>query len=123
MSLKQLRANFNYSQEQLAELSNLSLRTIQRIEKDNHGSKQSLTSIANVFNLEYDDFLNKLKSQDIKSTQISERNKTKILRFFTINFILFIINITTNSDYLWFLFPLFGWGIPLFYKIYKDRLR
>ena len=32
-----------------------------------------------------------------------------------VNVLLIIINLTTSSRYLWFIWPLFGWGIGLFF--------
>lgn len=34
--------------------------------------------------------------------------------FILVNLFLIILNISTDSSYLWFLFPLGGWGIGLF---------
>ncbi len=39
---------------------------------------------------------------------------------------LFIINITTTPEYLWFFFPLLGWGVPLFIRsvrTYKQEIQ
>lgn len=52
MILKNLRQQKNWSQEQLAQLSGLSLRTIQRIEGGNKASLESLKSLAAVFQIE-----------------------------------------------------------------------
>lgn len=47
--IKQLRCEHMWSQEQLATLSNLSLRTIQRIESSNTASMESIKALAAVF--------------------------------------------------------------------------
>jgi len=44
----------------------------------------------------------------------------KITIFILVNLLLFTINILTSTEHLWFIYPLLGWGIPLFYKIYKQ---
>ena len=49
MVLKKMREKRNWSQEQLAEMSGLSVRTIQRIEAGNKASLESLKSLASVF--------------------------------------------------------------------------
>jgi len=51
MILKKLRKNNNWSQEQLATLSGLSLRTIQRVEAGNTASLETLKSLASVFEI------------------------------------------------------------------------
>jgi len=50
--MKGLRENRNWSQEQLAELSGLSLRTIQRIEGSNTAGSDSLAALAAAFDIE-----------------------------------------------------------------------
>ncbi len=52
MIVKKLRAQRNWSQEQLAQTSNLSLRTIQRIESGKKASLESLMSIASVLEVD-----------------------------------------------------------------------
>ncbi len=50
--MKELRQERNWSQEQLAELSGLSLRTIQRIEGSNTAGSDSLVALAAAFDIE-----------------------------------------------------------------------
>ncbi len=52
MNLKTLRLEKGLSQEKLAELSCLSLRTIQRIEKEQKASIESLNALCTVFHKE-----------------------------------------------------------------------
>ena len=51
MVIKKLREQKQWSQEQLATLSGLSIRTIQRIESGNRASLESLKSLAAVFEI------------------------------------------------------------------------
>ena len=51
MIVKTLRVKNNWSQEQLATLSGLSLRTIQRVEAGNKASLETLKSLASVFEI------------------------------------------------------------------------
>lgn len=124
MSLKELRMKNGYSQEKLAELSNLSIRTIQRIEKENHGSLESLKAMAKVFKLEFEEFKNiiqmKNEKEEIKYNSFLEfiKNDKSIKRYFLVNILLIIINLLTSTAHLWFIYPLLAWGIPLFYKKY-----
>ncbi|ALM90515.1 MULTISPECIES: helix-turn-helix domain-containing protein [Alteromonas] len=52
MIVKRLREKRNWSQEQLATLSGLSTRTIQRIESGNKASIESLKALASVFEID-----------------------------------------------------------------------
>lgn len=38
---------------------------------------------------------------------------THLMTYILVNILLIIINITTNSDNWWFIYPLFGWGIGI----------
>ncbi len=53
MLIQKLRLQRGWSQEQLAELSGLSVRTIQRIENGKPASAESLKSLASVFEIEF----------------------------------------------------------------------
>ena len=52
MILKKLRNKKNWSQEQLAEIAGLSVRTIQRIEAGGKASSESLTALASVLEVD-----------------------------------------------------------------------
>lgn len=128
MVIRDLRLKNGWSQEKLAEMTNLSTRTIQRIEKEDNGSLESLNCIANAFEMDIKDLQKMLNSDDtIKSEVIiSEKyqflNDKKIFVFVAVNILLFTINMITNPTHIWFIYPLLGWGIPLFYKRVKKRL-
>lgn len=55
--IKQLREQRGWSQEQLAEMSKVSLRTLQRMEKDGNCSMESVKSLASVFEMDFKDIL------------------------------------------------------------------
>ena len=52
MIVKKLRAKNNWSQDHLATLSGISLRTIQRVEAGNKASLETLKSLASVFEVD-----------------------------------------------------------------------
>ena len=52
MVVKRLRENNNWSQEHLAEMCGLSLRTIQRVESGQSASLETLKSLASVFEVD-----------------------------------------------------------------------
>lgn len=75
MIVKRLREKKNWSQEQLATLSGLSTRTIQRIESGNKASLESLKALASVFEID----ISKLKEEIIVIDKTSsEWNKEAI---------------------------------------------
>ncbi|MEI2814828.1 MAG: helix-turn-helix transcriptional regulator [Burkholderiaceae bacterium] len=53
MLVQKLRLQRGWSQEQLAELSGLSVRTIQRIERGLPASTETLKSLASVFEIDF----------------------------------------------------------------------
>lgn len=132
MSIKELRVKNGWSQEYLAELSNLSSRTIQRIEKENKASLESLNALAKAFELEVSQ-LQKLieqnNNQEINSSLASDsffnflKQDKSVRKFLLVNTLLILINLISNPEVLWFIYPLLGWGIPLFYKRYKRYKR
>ncbi len=121
MNLKTLRLEKGLSQEKLADLSGLSLRTIQRIEKEQKASIESINALCTIFDLDVNEMKSIIeepfKEQSIEKNSLLSDNK--IQSFLIINFMLFSINIITTPEYLWFIFPLFGWGVPLFIKVLK----
>lgn len=122
MIIKNLRLENGWSQEKLADLTNLSTRTIQRIEKDDNASLESLNLLSSAFKLDIKELQEKLKNKD-NQTSIQDKPKKdkKIVIFILVNLMLFTINMITSTEHLWFIYPLLGWGIPLFYKRYKKQ--
>ena len=53
MLIQKLRLQRGWSQEQLAELSGLSVRTIQRLERGHAASTESLKAIGSVFEIDF----------------------------------------------------------------------
>lgn len=54
MLIQKLRLQRGWSQEQLAEVSGLSVRTVQRLERGQPGSLESLNALAAVFEIDLD---------------------------------------------------------------------
>lgn len=121
MIIKNLRLKNGWSQEQLADMLGLSTRTIQRIEKDDEASLESLKLLANVFSIDIQELQEQLNTKELPKMQEVIQKDKKLMIFLSVNLLLFVINIMTNPHYLWFVFPLLGWGIPLFYKRYKNQ--
>ena len=132
MSIKELRLEKGWSQEHLAELTNLSSRTIQRIEKDNKASLESLKALANAFEMEVSQLQNIIqdstKTQTIQEQNIQDKPNSffdylkqdkGVHKYLLVNIMLVMINLIFTPNTIWFIYPLLGWGIPLFYKQFK----
>jgi transcriptional regulator with XRE-family HTH domain len=67
MIVKKLREEKHWSQEQVATMAGLSLRTIQRVEAGNPASKETLKSLASVFEIEVSKLTERVKVIDKES--------------------------------------------------------
>lgn len=132
MNIQKLRLQRGWSQQQLAELSGLSSRTIQRIENGQPASAESLKSLASVFEI---DFTTLTSEPDMSATATATATATaatqaqqdeqlalarvRKIRGFYIHLaqyvvvitVLAVINLVTHPSKLWFFWPALGWGI------------
>ncbi|MFC3194733.1 2TM domain-containing protein [Marinicella sediminis] len=134
MIVKKLRLQQNWSQEQLAEYSGLSIRTIQRIEKGKPASLESFKSIAAVFEVHVDDLQPEIAMKQDNHRPATDEQAPLITReeteameyvqglksfylhamtFVVINIFIMLVNLITSPGYLWFLWALLGWGLGL----------
>lgn len=67
MIVKKLRVKKRWSQEQLANMAGLSLRTIQRVEAGKPASNETLKSLASVFEINISELTERVKVIDKKS--------------------------------------------------------
>ena len=133
MLIQKLRLQRGWSQEQLAELSGLSVRTIQRLERGQTPSVESLKAIASVFEIDF----NRLKEPDMDTPEtpgaspglnpklrpdealaLAHVRKIKafyvhLTQYVAVIGLLAAVNLFTYSGYPWFLWPAFGWGIGI----------
>jgi transcriptional regulator with XRE-family HTH domain len=124
MIVRKLRLEKGWSQEHLAEICNLSVRTIQRIERGQKPSLETLNALAAVFEIDVSD-LSKEADMTKKATLSIEEEKaiiyvrdikgfySHLIKYVFVIFILFIINILNSPDYFWVVWPALGWGIGL----------
>lgn len=123
--IKQLRLARAWSQEQLAELASLSVRTIQRIENGEQASLETLSAIAAAFNIRVTEIADGEEPQDTEhrddalDRQIENARQRvaaeagfyrSLIGYALVNLFLFIINRLTTPDSLWFIWPLAIWG-------------
>ena len=100
MSVKSLRLKNNWSQEQLAHLSGLNVRTIQRIEKGERVGLETLKSLAAVFEITLDDLKKVLNNEsnpidetaEAEELERREQAKAKVqsIKWFYINSLMLI---------------------------------
>ena len=124
MNIQKLRLQRGWSQQQLAELSGLSARTIQRIENGQPASAESLKSLASVFEI---DFSTLTSEQDMSATTSSKQDEQLALarvrrikgfyihlaQYVVVISVLAMINLVTHPSKLWFFWPALGWGIGI----------
>ena len=124
MLIQKLRLQRGWSQQQLAELSGLSVRTIQRIEKGQPASAETLKSLASVFEIDFSQLTSEPEMQSSTPSHIEEQlalaHVRKIKRFYihltqylVVITALCIINLVTHPQRLWFFWPALGWGMGL----------
>lgn len=118
------RLKRGWSQEQLAELSGLSIRTIQRIERGHTPSLESQKSLAAVFELSISELqqehtmnqdteLNQAEQTVIDQVRAIKSFYSHLITYLSVIGLLFIINLVTDSSYIWAIWPAMGWGIGI----------
>ncbi len=127
MLVQKLRLQRGWSQQQLAELSGLNVRTIQRIEKGQEPSVESLKSLAAVFNVEFSTLKEQSMDNVISESQSAEEilafNQVRKLKGFYIHLaqyvlviaLLTVINALTTPNRWWVQWVIMGWGVGVFF--------
>jgi transcriptional regulator with XRE-family HTH domain len=130
MNIQKLRLQRGWSQQQLAELSGLSSRTIQRIENGQPASAESLKSLASVFEIDFPtltsepDMSATATATATAATQAQQDEQLALARvrkfrgfyihlaqYVVVITVLTVINLVTHPSKLWFFWPALGWGI------------
>lgn len=129
MLVQKLRLKHGWSQQQLAEASGLSVRTIQRIEAGDPASTESLKSLAAVFEVDFSTLnpeQTMIAQTDIAAATADQQEQEAfeyvrrlrrfylhVFRYVVVNLVLLAINLITSSHSLWVLWVACGWGIGL----------
>jgi transcriptional regulator with XRE-family HTH domain len=122
MIVRKLRIQRAWSQEQLAQFSGLSIRTIQRIERGQSAGLESLKSLAAVFEVDITELQQEPEMKtnahitDEEARVIEHVKDLKDFYSHLISYLivvggLFILNLLTNPEYIWALWVAMGWGI------------
>lgn len=133
MLIQKLRLQKGWSQQQLADLSGLSVRTIQRIEQGQVASPESLKSLAAVFEIPFSDLKEPAMSvtEAIAQPHLVAENAEEVLalghvrklkRFYMhlaqyvlVMVVLAAINLYTRPQHLWVVWPALGWGLGVLF--------
>lgn len=127
MSIQKMRLQRGWSQQQLADASGLSVRTVQRIESGHAGSIESIKSIAAVFDVDF----STLSTQTSEATMVdkhdlSETNRERIAfmrarrirgyyqhlsMYLVVTAACAIVDLLTTPQVIWFIGVAFFWGI------------
>lgn len=130
MQVQKLRLQHGWSQEQLAELSGLNVRTIQRIERGQTPSVESLKALGAVFEVDFSELKEPhMQSPNIQSSSQNPLDTKEILALahvrqlkkFYLHLVVYVvgiaglavINLMTYPHYLWFIYPALGWGLGI----------
>ena len=128
MPIQKIRLQHGWSQQQLAELSGLSVRTIQRIENGQTPSMESLKSLASVFEIDFQQLQpqeasmpdSSPASTSMQAEQIALAHVRQLKRFYMhlmqyvlVIAVLVVINWVASPERMWVIWPALGWGIAL----------
>ncbi len=129
MIIRKLRIEQGFSQEQLALMAGISVRTLQRIERGAKASPETLKCLAAALDIEFDGLRKEQEMNTettISRTVLSDDEQQAMeyvrdirgfyahaVQYVVIIGTLLVINLLTSPSYLWFLWAAFGWGIGL----------
>ena len=106
--IKKMRLELHWSQEQLAEMSGLSIRTIQRIENGENAGLESLKSLASVFEINITDSDKKEEIEQLRKEEKHVENVKGLYAYLALaifNLVVFFIIAFFDSDSEgWYLF-------------------
>jgi len=129
MLIQKLRLQRGWSQEQLADLSGLSVRTIQRLERGQTASVESLKALGAAFEMDFSDLkepemdtpMSPTMSQSVRADEALALAHVRKIKGFYIHLVLYgivisflaVVNLVTYHHYLWFIWAALGWGIGI----------
>jgi len=126
MLIQTLRLKRGWSQQQLADASGLSARTIQRIEAGNPASTESLKSLAAVFEVDFSTLnpeqtmisatdTSKEKQEEAAFRQVRQLRRfyLHLFRYVIVVLALLAINLAVSPNRMWVFWVIGGWGLGL----------
>jgi transcriptional regulator with XRE-family HTH domain len=129
MLIQKLRLKRGWSQEQLAEASGLSARTVQRIETGHPASTESLKSLAAVFEVDFsaldpEQIMTSASSSPAASAEKQEEEAFRyvrklrrfylhLFRYIIVVLALLAINLIVAPHRMWVFWVMGGWGLAV----------
>jgi len=132
MLIQKLRLQRGWSQEQLADISGLSTRTIQRLERGAAPSLESLKALGAAFEVDLSTLREPAMTNANPTTNLTDQASVSVdealalarirkikgfyvhvVQYVLVLAILAAINLTTFPRYLWVLWVAAGWGVGL----------
>jgi transcriptional regulator with XRE-family HTH domain len=125
MLVQKLRLQRGWSQEQLAELSGLSVRTIQRLERGQAASVESLKALAAAFEIDFaslqEPTMDTPSGDNIRADEaLALAHVRKVKGFYThlVQFVLIvgalaILNLVASPNYWWVGWVALFWGVGI----------
>lgn len=124
MLIQKLRLKHGWSQQQLAEASGLSVRTVQRIEAGYPASTESLKSLAAVFEVDFST-LNPEQNMSSTDNSLSDRQEAEafkyvrklrgfymhLFQYIVVTLALLAINLIFTPHKMWVFWVMGGWGL------------
>ena len=115
--IKKMRLERHWSQDQLAEMSGLSIRTVQRIENGENAGLESLKSLAAVFETNIADSDKKMEMEQIRKEEAYVQNVKgfyKLLAIAILSLVVpLILAISDSSNWGVFLWMMISWLVLL----------
>jgi transcriptional regulator with XRE-family HTH domain len=132
MLIQKLRLQRGWSQEQLADLSGLSVRTIQRLERGQTASVESLKALGAAFEIDFSDLKEPemnttpnpaTQSQGVSADEALALAHVRKVKAFYIHLAqyafviasLTIVNLVVSPHYFWVLWVAAGWGFGVLF--------
>lgn len=122
MLVRKLRIERGWSQETLAEVSGLSVRTIQRIERGGKASLETLGALAAVLEVEISTLATETgmyKQRELSTDEHEAVEYVRDIKGFYTHLAIYLptvvvmaaVNLYMGTDNLWFIWPTLGWGL------------
>lgn len=125
MLIQKLRLQRGWSQEQLADVSGLSVRTVQRLERGQTGSLESLNALAAVFEIDIarltEPDMAQPNTESVRADEALALAQVRKLKGFYLHLAQFavvipflaLINLFASPSYWWVIWPALGWGLGI----------
>ncbi len=122
MHIRKRRIDKGWSQETLAQVSGLSVRTVQRIERGGKASLETMNALAAVLDVDVSTLTKETGMNEQHDYSRREQEAVEYVRdikgFYT-HLAVYVIsvaamavaNLYMGTDYIWFIWPALGWGL------------